>query len=97
MIQFSQDKIMMENNKLKLDNAALRAENQLLKRQVNYWENLFAKKASAPQVSYDHISSATHTNSNSGSRSCASVISGDEITQTKRPPMNMPPMDCRSG
>jgi len=35
----------MENNKLKLDNAALRAENQLLKRQLSYFENLFAKKA----------------------------------------------------
>jgi hypothetical protein len=34
-----------ENNKLKLENAALRAENQLLKRYLNYFENLFAKKS----------------------------------------------------
>jgi len=27
-----------------LENAALRAENQLLKRYLNYFENLFAKK-----------------------------------------------------
>lgn len=33
-----------EGNKLKLENAALRAENQLLKRQVGYFENLFAKR-----------------------------------------------------
>jgi len=33
-----------ENNKLKLDNAALRAENQVLRRQLSYFENLFAKK-----------------------------------------------------
>ena len=37
--------LQVENNKLKLDNAALRAENQILKRQLNYFENLFAKKA----------------------------------------------------
>ncbi len=34
-----------ENNKLKLENAALRAENQLLKKYLNYFENLFAKKS----------------------------------------------------
>lgn len=33
-----------ENNKLKLDNAALRAENSLLKKHLSYFENLFAKK-----------------------------------------------------
>jgi isopentenyl diphosphate isomerase/L-lactate dehydrogenase-like FMN-dependent dehydrogenase len=31
---------------LKLDNAALRAENVLLKRQLTFFEDLFAKKAS---------------------------------------------------
>lgn len=36
--------LQKENNRLKLDNAALRAENQLLKRYLNYFENLFAKK-----------------------------------------------------
>lgn len=36
--------LQQENNKLKLDNAALRAENQLLKRYLSYFENLFAKK-----------------------------------------------------
>ena len=40
----SNDRVHKENNKLKLDNAALRAENQILKRQLTYWENLFAKK-----------------------------------------------------
>ena len=44
MLHYSQDKVGKENNKLKLDNAALRAENQVLKRQLNYFENLFAKK-----------------------------------------------------
>ena len=44
LLQFSQDRILKENNKLKLDNAALRAENQILKRQLSYFENLFAKK-----------------------------------------------------
>ena len=34
-----------EVNRLKLDNAALRAENQLLKRYLSYFENLFAKKS----------------------------------------------------
>ena len=34
-----------ENGKLKLENAALRAENQLLKRYLTYFENLFAKKS----------------------------------------------------
>ena len=33
-----------ENNKLKLDNAALRAENTLLKKHLSYFENLFAKR-----------------------------------------------------
>ena len=32
-------------NRLKLENAALRAENQLLKRYLSYFENLFAKKS----------------------------------------------------
>lgn len=36
--------LQRENNKLKLDNAALRAENSLLKRYLSYFENLFAKK-----------------------------------------------------
>ena len=31
-IQSHNDKVVKENNKLKLDNAALRAENQILKR-----------------------------------------------------------------
>ena len=44
MLQYSNDRVIKENNKLKLDNAALRAENQVLKRQLNYFENLFAKK-----------------------------------------------------
>ena len=44
MLHYSNDKVAKENNKLKLDNAALRAENQVLKRQLNYFENLFAKK-----------------------------------------------------
>jgi hypothetical protein len=38
------DRLVKENNKLKLDNAALRAENSIIKRQLNYFENLFAKK-----------------------------------------------------
>lgn len=33
-----------ESNRLKLENAALRAENTLLKRYLTYFENLFAKK-----------------------------------------------------
>ena len=37
--------MIKENNKLKLDNAALRAENQILKRQLNYFEQLFAQRA----------------------------------------------------
>lgn len=37
---------MKENNKLKLDNAALRAENAIVKRQLNYFENLFEKRNS---------------------------------------------------
>lgn len=41
------DKLVKENNKLKLDNAALRAENSIIKRQLNYFENLFAKKTSS--------------------------------------------------
>ena len=32
LLHLSNDKIVKENNKLKLDNAALRAENQILKR-----------------------------------------------------------------
>lgn len=40
------DRLVKENNKLKLDNAALRAENSIIKRQLNYFENLFAKKTS---------------------------------------------------
>ena len=44
LLQYSNDRVIKENNKLKLDNAALRAENQVLKRQLNYFENLFAKK-----------------------------------------------------
>jgi hypothetical protein len=39
--------LVKENNKLKLDNAALRAENSIIKRQLNYFENLFAKKTSS--------------------------------------------------
>ena len=38
------DRLVKENNKLKLDNAALRAENSIIKRKLNYFENLFAKK-----------------------------------------------------
>lgn len=49
-IQYSNDKTYKENNKLKLDNAALRAENQILKRQLNYFENLFAKKTQSASV-----------------------------------------------
>ena len=45
------DKITKENNKLKLDNAALRAENQVLKHQLNYFENLFAKKTQSMNAS----------------------------------------------
>jgi hypothetical protein len=37
---------LKENNKLKLDNAALSAENAVLKRQLAFFENLFAKKQS---------------------------------------------------
>jgi regulator of replication initiation timing len=36
--------MVKENNKLKLENAALRAENHLLKRYLNYFENLFARR-----------------------------------------------------
>lgn len=46
LLHLSNDRVAKENNKLKLDNAALRAENQILKRQLNYFENLFAKKNS---------------------------------------------------
>jgi len=38
------ERLIKENNKLKLDNAALRAENSIVKRQLNYFENLFATK-----------------------------------------------------
>lgn len=34
-----------ESNQLKLENVGLRAENQLLKRYLSYFENLFAKKS----------------------------------------------------
>ena len=44
MLHYANDRVAKESNKLKLDNAALRAENQVLKRQLNYFENLFAKK-----------------------------------------------------
>lgn len=57
---------------MKLENAALRAENQLLKRYLEYFENLFAKKSgvktssteedAAPAVA--QISRATCENSN---------------------------------
>lgn len=36
--------LTVESNKLKLENAALRAENHLLKRYLSYFENLFARK-----------------------------------------------------
>jgi len=44
LLSLKMDKTTRENNKLKLDNAALRAENQLLKRQLSYFEDLFASK-----------------------------------------------------
>lgn len=49
-----------ENNKLKLDNVALRAENQLLKRYLSYFENLFAKKTGASVKSSDSLSKPTN-------------------------------------
>ena len=56
----SNDKVIKENNKLKLDNAALRAENQILKKQLNFFENLFAKKQTQNQQqmapTYDNTS-----------------------------------------
>lgn len=53
-----------ENNKLKLENAALRAENQLLKRYLNYFENLFAKKSGVNKVE-SKVESETTSNSQS--------------------------------
>lgn len=50
ILHHANEKIVKENNKLKLDNAALRAENQILKRQLNYFENLFAKKTQSQQM-----------------------------------------------
>ena len=50
-----------ENNKLKLDNAALRAENQLLKRYLSYFENLFAKKTQASYTVSSNISSKANS------------------------------------
>lgn len=85
MLHYSNDKVAKENNKLKLDNAALRAENQVLKRQLNYFENLFAKKTQTQQVTYasqfEHYSSASHTQS----RSSGSALNAEQITQQKRP------------
>ena len=46
-IENEYQKSQQEVNKLKLENAALRAENQLLKRYLSYFENLFAKKTGA--------------------------------------------------
>jgi len=62
ILHHANDKVVKENNKLKLDNAALRAENQILKRQLNYFENLFAKKTTNQQMAhqtYNHPSSGT--------------------------------------
>jgi hypothetical protein len=43
-IEEQMTQVQQENNKLKLDNAALRAENQLLNRQLRYFEKIFAQK-----------------------------------------------------
>ena len=102
ILQYSNDRVVKENNKLKLDNAALRAENQVLKRQLNYFENLFAKKNTqqvAHHVShFEQYSSATHTQSRS---SAGSVINGEEmVTHQRRPTAreyrgdNRPPSAC---
>lgn len=48
-IQFKLDRQTKESTRLKLDNAALRAENQILKRQLHYFEDLFAKKTTQTQ------------------------------------------------
>jgi hypothetical protein len=53
-----------ENNKLKLDNAALRAENQLLKRYLNYFENLFAKKSGVNSASNSTAAKSETTSKN---------------------------------
>ena len=57
-----------ENNKLKLDNAALRAENQLLKRQLRYFEYLFAKKTSSTPQTEESSDCAPLASSNASSR-----------------------------
>jgi hypothetical protein len=67
-IQSSLDKVTQENNKLKLDNAALRAENQILKRHLNYFENLFAKKTQSVNASHSTTISST-TSVNQGANS----------------------------
>lgn len=46
-VQFKLDRSVKECTRLKLDNAALRAENQILKRQLHYFEDLFAKKTTS--------------------------------------------------
>ena len=51
----------LENNKLKLDNAALRAENTLLKKHLSYFENLFAKKTQMPLSNMSHKESTVNT------------------------------------
>lgn len=72
------DKIVKENNKLKLDNAALRAENSIIKRQLNYFENLFAKK-NAYEANTQQTGSTTQSQANSlGSRSNHSKYNDSE-------------------
>jgi hypothetical protein len=62
------DRLVKENNKLKLDNAALRAENTIIKRQLNYFENLFAKKTSNDSGQHSTASSFHSNDSESGNK-----------------------------
>ena len=71
------DKSNRENNKLKLDNAALRAENQILKRQLNYFEDLFAKNNRGPEH-FSMTKSTTHSSSRASTRQVGKGSSGED-------------------
>jgi hypothetical protein len=70
------DKSNRENNKLKLDNAALRAENQILKRQLNYFEDLFAKNNRGPE--HFSMTKSTHSSSRASTRQVGKGSSGED-------------------
>ena len=63
---------------MKLDNAALRAENSIIKRQLSYFENLFATKNMHQYESHSKVQTGTNTQSHASSISGHSVFQDSE-------------------